>query len=468
MIPASRHSRVSRPAKGLLLVVAASVLGCGAVAAAETALGKPNIIFILLDNVGQEWFGCYGSLEGRTPHMDRLAETGVRFTHCYASPICSVSRVCVLTGRYPFRTGWTFHHDAGIYGGGNLDWRRERTFARLLHDAGYATCVAGKWQVSNFSEPGQENCLREHGFDEYLITPGGKEDSKYWDPLLIRNGTQAVHANKYAPDLFTDFAVDFMRRHRERPFLIYFPVTLVHAPHTPTPVNRGNTKLSPRQIFGDSLTYADLLVERIVKALDEMSLRDRTIVFLSSDNGNESNMSARTRSGLVPGKGYTMAEVSVNVPLIVNCPRLVPAGRVGAMADYSDLLPTFAGLAGAGLPGGLKVDGQSFAPWLLGRAARPPREWIHTAHQDVRVVRDERFKLYSSGALFDLKTDLSETQDLAASQNAAVSAARVRLESVLKSFPADAPQGFEPQSITARRFRDRLNTKTAMPSKPSP
>jgi len=415
---------------------------------------RPNIVFVLLDNVGQEWFGSYGSLEGCTPQMDRLAQTGVRFAHCYTSPICSVTRVCALTGRYPFRTGWTFHHDAGIYGGGNFDWRREGTFARLLRDAGYATCLAGKWQINNFNEAGQENCLREHGFDEYLVSPGARNDSKYWDPLLIRNGVRALHAKAYAPDLFTDFAIDFMRRERERPFMVYFPITLVHAPLSPTPLS-GEGQTSPRQRFVEALSYADRLVGRLVEALERLGLRDRTLLFISADNGTDLKITAQTRSGPVAARPYSMAEESIDMPLIVNGPKLVPAGRVGGLADFSDLLPTFAELAGVGLPAGLKVDGRSFAPWLLGRESRTPRRWIHTAFQDVRVVRDDRYKLFSSGALFDLKEDPMETRDLAASHEKVAVAARARLEAVLKSFPADAPQGFEPQSITARAFRAR-------------
>lgn len=445
------------PAKALFVCLLCAQAAWGQAAhssvRAEQA-ARPNIIFFLLDNVGQEWFGSYGSLEGCTPQMDRLAQTGVRFAHCYTSPICSVSRVCALTGRYPFRSGWTFHHDAGVYGGGNFDWRRERTFARVLRDAGYATCVAGKWQINNFNEAGQENCLREHGFDEYLISPGGKDDSKYWDPLLIGNGVRTLHAKAYAPDLFTDFVIDFMRRHRQRPMLVYFPITLVHAPLAPTPPRRDG-QASPRQRFANAVSYADQLVGRLVRALEDLGLRDRTLLFISADNGTDLKVTAQTRSGPVAAKPYTFAEVSIDMPLIVNGPGLVPGGRVGGLADYSDLLPTFAELAGVRLPAGLKVDGQSLAPWLLGHQAQTPRRWIHTAFQDVRIVRDDRFKLYSSGRLFDLQTDWEEMHDLASSGDPAAAAAQSRLRAVLDSFPADAPQGFEPQSITARQYRAR-------------
>nr|ADC79141.1 arylsulphatase A [uncultured sludge bacterium] len=418
--------------------------------------GKPNFVLILLDNIGKEWFGSEGSLEHRTPHIDQLAREGVRFENCYASPICSVSRVLLLTGRYPFRTGWTFHHDAGIYGGGNFDWAREQTFARILRDQGYATGISGKWQISNFNDPGQENSLREHGFDEFLITPGGRQDSKYWDPMLNENGVNSLRKGTYAPDVFVNFAIEFMRHHREQPFMLYLPLTLAHKPFTPTP-DHTDPNASPQELFANSVEYADRLVGKVAKSLDELGLRDNTVLFVTSDNGNEDNISARTQSGLVPGKIYTMAEQSINMPLIVNCPRLIPGGRSGSLADYSDLLPTMAELAGIPLPTEHPIDGQSFAAWLRGNDAKPPRTWIHTALQDERVIRNERFKLYASAGtpdkFFDLKNDPQETRNLISSSENDVSTARRQLESILKSFPEDAPMGFEPQSITAREFR---------------
>src|SRR5262245_63966080 len=109
---------------------------------------RPNIVFILLDNVGQEWFGCYGSGEGCTPNIDRLARTGVRIENCYTPPVCGPSRTVLLTGRYPHTTGFRLHHDAALYSGGGLDPKREVIFPRLLRDAGYATGIAGKWQTN--------------------------------------------------------------------------------------------------------------------------------------------------------------------------------------------------------------------------------------------------------------------------------------------------------------------------------
>jgi len=120
---------------------------------------RPNIVFILLDNVGKDWLRCYGSQENETPNIDQLCYQGLKFRNFYMTPVCSTTRTMLLTGRYPFRTGWHTHHDTAIYGGGYLDWNREQTFARMLRDAGYRTCISGKWQI---------NDLFDFIFDQYF------------------------------------------------------------------------------------------------------------------------------------------------------------------------------------------------------------------------------------------------------------------------------------------------------------
>ena len=137
---------------------------------------RPNIVFILLDNVGQEWFGCYGSEEHCTPNIDELARTGVRVENCYTPPVCGPSRVVLLTGRYPHSTGFRLHHDAALYSGGGLRLEREIIFPRLFRDAGYATGITGKWQINNlYDEP---DALSRHGFQESLVWPGSIDRTK--------------------------------------------------------------------------------------------------------------------------------------------------------------------------------------------------------------------------------------------------------------------------------------------------
>ena len=398
----------------------------------------PNILFMLMDNVGQDWFGCYGSDEGQTPFIDRLAATGVRFRHFYVTPICSTTRHQLLTGRYPFRTGWKIHHDAAIYGGGYFDWNREITFARVLRDAGYATAIAGKWQINDLLEPRQKDALALHGFDEHCLWPEGPKGhpaslKRYWNPYVLFNGRRMQTAGKYGPDLFTEYLIDFMRRHRDVPFLAYYSMSLTHGPPTPTPRSQDENG-PPRQLFADMVRYADLKVEQLVTALDDLGLRDNTLVFVATDNGSDVNLGGRVNGKPVQGGLYTLSETGLDVPLIVNCPALVPGRRVSdVLVDAADIFPTLVELAGAQSPDGVTIDGRSFASHLLGAPdRRQQRPWMFAQYNETRIARDDRYKLYSTGKLIDLRSDPTEQRDLAGSSDAAVVAARTKLQAVLK------------------------------------
>lgn len=464
---------------GALLVLAA----CGGATPRPDA-GRPNVVFILLDNVGQEWFGCYGSEERCTPNIDRLARGGVRVEHCYAHPVCGPSRAQLLTGRYPFRTGWTVHHDAGLYGGGGLDPSREVLIPRLFREAGYATGIAGKWQVNNlYDEPG---VLGRHGFDEHLVWPGsldrdrvkgerleayhenvrrGRADeltvaireieSRYWDPVLIRNGRRETHPGKFGPDLFQEFALDFVRRHQGRPFFLYYPTVLTHGQSfteaaVPTPLNKGQA-LGEREMFGDMLRYADRLVGELIAALEAAGLRGRTVVFVASDNGTEHRFVARRNGREVRGGLYGLTEAG-QVVLLVNSPGRVVPGTC-ELADMTDVFPTLCDLAGLTRPRGVTLDGRSLAPLLRGRETAGPRPWIFNQSHTRRVVREGRYKCYSTGELYDVREDPEESRDLSASPPPEAAAARARLNGVLASLPPDASLPFPPRSLQAFRLR---------------
>src|SRR4051812_3792780 len=272
----------------------------GGLHSAEARAAKPNVVLILLDNVGLEWFGCYGSEEHCTPNIDRLAQSGVRFANCYTTVVCGPSRVELLTGRYPHHTGWYLHHDAALYSGGGFDPKREVTIARLLRDQGYATGISGKWQVNNlYDEP---DVLTQHGFQEHLVWPGSinrdavdetfwksyqnaiaqrdaaflteatrKIESRYWDPVMLRNGKRERPEGKFGPDVFGEFALDFVRRHREHPFFLYYPMVLTHGqsasePTVLTPANRASPPKEEKARFADMLRYADQQVGAFVDA----------------------------------------------------------------------------------------------------------------------------------------------------------------------------------------------------------
>lgn len=454
---------------------------------AATAPQRPNIVFLMLDNVGQEWFGCYGSEENCTPNIDRLASNGVRVENCYTPPVCGPSRTVLLTGRYPHSTGFRLHHDAALYSGGGLDPRREILFPRLFRDAGYATAITGKWQVNNlYDEP---DVLREHGFMEHLVWPGSLDEdkvkgaalerfwdavrresveetvafiqhieSRYWDPVFIRNGKREVHPGKFGPDVSHAFALDFMRRNRDRPFMLYVPMVLTHGetytkPVIPTPDSRDPGR-SQQEMFADMLRYGDKLVGEFVAELEALGLRENTIVFVASDNGTESRFKGRRNGRAVTGALYTMTEPGGSVVLIANAPGRIPGGRTIPLADFTDIYPTLCELADIPLARTHRPDGTSFAGYLLGKpGARRGRDWILNEYHDTRVVRDTRYKLYSDGRFFDLLEDPDERSDLKQDGTAEVVAARRRLQQALASLPPDTPPPFLLRSQSGFKLR---------------
>jgi arylsulfatase A-like enzyme len=471
----------------------AVVLAALTVASVAAAAERPNIVLILLDNVGQEWFGCYGSEEGCTPHIDELARTGVRVEHCYTPPVCGPSRTVLLTGRYPHSTGFRLHHDAALYSGGGLDPARELLFPRLLRDAGYATGITGKWQVNNlYDEPG---VLTAHGFQEQLVWPGSVDfrqapgderrlfedavrresiadtlpyiqriESRYWDPVFLRNGVREVHPGRFGPDVSQEFALDFLRRRRDQPFFLYLPMVLTHGqtftePVVATPLNRDAHRPHQEQ-FAEMLRYADRLVGEVVAELDRLRLRDNTILVVASDNGTESSMSARRNGRSVQGGLYTLTERGGNVALLANCPRRIPGGRALPLADFTDIYPTLCELADVPLSQRHRPDGLSFAPFLLDRpGASPPRTWILNEYHTTRVVRDAQYKLYSDGRFFDLSLDFDERHDLSQSTVPADASARQRLQQVLDALPADIPPPFLLRSQSGFRLRQEARAQ---------
>jgi arylsulfatase A len=464
----------------LTLIVASLAIPRGS---AFGAARGPNVVVILLDNCGQEWFGCFGSEERCTPNIDRLASEGVRFENCYTPPVCGPSRMVLLTGRYLLRSGFTLHHDAALYSGGGFDPAREFVFARAFRDAGYATGLVGKWQINNlYDEP---DVLNRHGFDEHLAWPGSIDatrisrdeyerylaavrafsvegtvkfmpfiESRYWDPVLIRNGTRESHAGRFGPDVMQSAALDFIRRHRDKPFLLYYPMVLTHGksftePVVPTPLN-ADVNRPHHEMYADMLRYADRLIGEVAQTLDELDLREKTLLVVASDNGTEKETKARRNGRIVAGGLYELNEAGGNVALIANSPGLIPGGRTIPLADFSDVFPTLCEFTGVPVPKNVLLDGRSHAAVLRNQpGAKPAREWIFNQYGGTRCVRDTRYKLYSTGKFFDVQHDPQEVTDLAASSAPEHAAARERLAAVLAAMPADAPPPFPLRSQSA-------------------
>ena len=442
------------------LVVSLSIAGSSLTATAALAdVDKPNILFIMVDDLGKDWVSCYGADGIQTPNIDRLAEGGMRFTKAWSMPQCTPTRVSLLTGQYPWRTGWVNHWDVPRWGVGYFDWERHTTFARLLKAAGYVTAVAGKWQINDFRiEP---SALQKHGFDDWCMWTGYEAQNppsakRYWDPYIHTKDGSKTWAGQFGPDIYCQFLIDFMERHRDQPMMLYYPMALTHGPlvHTPAePEARG--KLDKHRAM---VRYVDHLVGRIVATLDELGIRKRTILIFTTDNGTARGVLGTVAGQKPRGGKATKFEGGVCEPFIVNCPGLVPAGVVtDALTDFTDLLPTFVELAGARLPEGVEIDGKSLAPLILGKTTDSPREWIMSlghgaARLDAkgvrgvddfatRVIRDQRFKAWVDAdrqitQLYDLQADPLEQQNLVEEKSPEVAKALQKFQAVVDSMPA--------------------------------
>ena len=331
-----------------------------------TASGrKPNIIFILADDLGINGLSCYGADKLQTPHIDRLAASGTRYTNAYTAPLCGPSRALILTGRYAFRTGATNQDATGL-----MKPTVETMTPKVLKQAGYTSAMIGKW--------GQlPQGPAEFGFDEHLKFTGS---GVYWNTqdkgknYLLNGGKTKLNDKEYLPDVMHRHLVDFITRHRDKPFFAYYSMSHVHAEILPTPDNAPDSK----DLYADNIRYMDKLVGQLVAELDRLKLRENTLIVFFGDNGTGGNFAATSTIGgkRLSGEKGSMLEGGANVPMIVNWPGHTPAGKVTAeLIDSTDFHPAFAELAGAKLPPDTVIDGRSFAAQLNGKQGQP-REWI--------------------------------------------------------------------------------------------
>lgn len=403
----------------------------------------PNLILIMADDLGYETIGANGGTSYRTPVLDKLAATGVRFSQCYSQPLCTPTRVQIMTGLSNVRNYITF---------GNMDTNAV-TFANLLKRAGYATCMTGKWQL------GRERELpKKFGFDEYCLWQHTRIPPRYANPGLEINGVEKdFNQGEYGPDLVNKYALDFITRSKSGPFFLYYPMILTHAPYQPTPDSKewdpvavGEKVNRHEKHFGEMVEYMDKLIGRVVSRLDELGIRDNTLVLFLGDNGTgkgtRSMMGARE---VIGGKGSTTG-AGMHVPLIANWPGGIRNGgrTCDDLVDTTDFLPTLLEAAGGPLPA---VDGRSFLSRLRGRPGQP-REWIYSWYSPRQstnmTVREfafnQRFKLYRTGEFFDLEQDPSEIRPLSRDglKGDAVAAVKL-LQGALDQFRNARPAGMD-------------------------
>lgn len=402
------------------------------------AAERPNVILIMADDFGQECVAANGGESYRTPNLDRLAAEGMRFEHCHSQPLCTPTRVQLMTGRYNVRNYLNF---------GTL-LRGETTFGHLLQKAGYATGICGKWQL------GRETDAPSHfGFQEALLWQHTRRPPRYANAGLELNGVEKDYPEgSYGPKLINDFALDFVTRHKDAPFFLYYPMILTHDPFQPTPDSpdwdpkaRGENVSRKTAHFADMVGYMDKMVGRLDEHLKQLGIRDNTLLIFTGDNGAHSSITSRFQGrDYQGGKGRTTNN-GHHVPLIVSWPAVMKQGRVCSdLVSCADFLPTLCAAAGAPLPD--SVDGVSFLPQLLGGPGTP-RECIYAWYSprqgpDMTVREyafDRDYKLYRDGSFFDLKADPLEKAPLQQPLTGKAASARKRLQACLDRYQDARP-----------------------------
>ncbi|MBX2815779.1 MAG: sulfatase-like hydrolase/transferase [Saprospiraceae bacterium] len=417
--------------------------GCAESGKMASTDDRPNIIFLLVDDLGKEWISAYGAEDIETPNIDALAASGILFNNVYSMPQCTPSRLTFLTGQYPFRHGWVNHWDVPRWGGGaHYDDHVNPSLGKEIKKAGYRTCIAGKWQIDDFRvEP---NCLSRNGFDSYCMWTGyetGNRPSaeRYDDPYIFTRDGAKTYQGEFGPDVFTAHINNFILQQDEDPFFVYYPMVLPHTPLINTPDAGADTDLGKHIAM---VKYVDKITGDIVQTLEASGKRDNTVFIWTTDNGSTNKIAGHRRGRLVKGGKARTSEAGVCAPFLVSWPAKTKPNQISnALIDFTDLFPTILDLAGVSIEHHLEhegndhyIDGHSFKDALLSPGNESNRQWILSMgggnnaqltengveNQFVfrdRVIRNERYKLYLSAAqeaerFIDLMQDPAETIDL--------------------------------------------------------
>lgn len=400
-------------------IIVAMLAGLIIVATAVCGADKPNIVLIMADDLGYECIGANGCEDYKTPVLDKMAAEGMRFTQCFANPLCTPSRVKIMTGMYNVRNYEKF----GILP------KTEKTFAHMLKKAGYATCIAGKWQLE-----GGPDGPAYFGFDQSLVWHNGRgnkradgdykgQDNRYTNPQLEINGEHVDYTNgEFSSDLLVDFINDFIEVNKDKPFLVYYPMILTHCPFVSTPGTSdfdaksmgSKTYKGKAEYFGDMVHYMDKSVGRIIARLDELKLRDNTLIIFAGDNGTDRPVVTKWNGNMIKGGKGTMTDNGVRVPLIVSWPSGKQQGVVSdELVDFSDMLPTLCEAAGIEPFQDVTIDGISLWGTLNGRKGRQKSFayiWYdgsimvrtHTRLL-ARGVKDKSYKFYDCSEMYAWK-----------------------------------------------------------------
>lgn len=380
---------------------------------------KPNVVLIMADDMGFECLSAYGSTSYSTPVLDNLAANGIRFNNCVSQPLCTPSRVKIMTGLYNYRNYDYFGHlETNAY-----------TFGNLMKDAGYETCIAGKWQLNGLSYKNEINDWNDNtkpqklGFDEYCLwqlTHRAKEGGRYANPLIEQNGKVLQrNPDAYGPDIFSDFVIDFIERKKDKPFFVYYPMVLVHDPFVPTP-DSDDWKISEKRFkndtfyFKDMVKYTDKIVGRITNKLKSLKIEDNTIVVFVADNGTHTSIYSKANDRIVQGAKGNTTDGGTHVPLIVSWPSTIKKGIVyDGLIEFNDFFSTLSEM----VQHEVTQDGKSFYALLTGEGYEPrttafvhydPKWGKNVNKYRNQFVRTLNYKLYQDGNFYNLEHDILE------------------------------------------------------------
>ncbi len=427
-----------------LLICLPILICCQCASQSPKPSDMPNVILIMADDMGYECLGVNGSTEYETPVLDELAAEGMHFTKCISQPLCTPSRVKIMTGQHNYR-----NYEYFTYLNPN-----QQTFGQLMQSAGYSTCIVGKWQLSGlkYELPGYQDSLRPHqlGFDEYCLwqlnhlKPKGE---RFADPLLQQNGkTLPRDPDAYGPDIVSSHALDFIERNQTKPFFVYYPMLLTHDPFVVTPDSEDweDTTIRYQQdtaLFADMVQYTDKIVGRFVQKLKELHLLDNTLLIFTADNGTHPRIYSSTENGIVRGAKGNTVDHGTHVPLVMSWPDKIQSGKThDGLVGFADFYATLAHLVGKD---DARHDGQSLLPLLQGQQYDERESLL--VHYDPRwsdrvnqyrgqFARTKRYKLYQDGRFFDLDQDVMEINPI---QNP--SQEQKQIKSQLQKRIAEAP-----------------------------
>ena len=415
------------------------------VSSATKAPLKTNVILIMADDIGYECYGAYGGTSYKTPVLDRMARQGMRFDHAYSNPVCTPSRVKIMTGLSNVRN----------YAAFGILRQSERTIGHMMKDAGYRTAIAGKWQLlgtEHYPEQtrGKGSWPQDAGFQRHCLWQVDAGGPRFWSPVITTDGTtQQFGKDVFGPDIYCQFLLDRIDEYKDEPFFLYYPMALVHWDHDstkedphqfiPTPHSADRNNTNQQENFADMVSYMDTVIGRIVNKTVELGIADRTLILVTGDNGTYRSIKSNIGDKVIVGGKGRPTDAGTHVALIAYQPGTVPADQIcRSVVDFSDFAPTIAEATGAEPLS--PTDGRSFFPQLLGRKGNP-RENIFIYYcpkpetsKPLRFVRNDRWKLYGNNRLFDVVNDVLEKKPVTGPASEGI---RKQLQAALDQMPSE-------------------------------